>query len=134
MGKSLDPCSGPSTPSKGQAEPYTLAMVLSECLHGREGARLAILTTDVSMKVLEKASRGIYAESKTASVPSALRRKYLLQSNKPERLVRIVPNLREKISFHALNLMSPDYRIKDSFDIIFLRNVLIYFDRPRKRW
>jgi chemotaxis protein methyltransferase CheR len=59
-----------------------------------------------------------------------MRNKYLLQSNnQSERLVRIVPKLRQTVSFHQLNFMASNYHIKDMFDIIFLRNVLIYFDK-----
>lgn len=112
-------------------EPYTLAMVLSEHAQRQSGFDFAILATDVSTKVLKKAHCGIYPEELVAPIPIEMRRRYLLQSVNPSsRLVRIVPRLRQKVSFHRLNFMAPHYRIKDRFDIIFLRNVLIYFDRP----
>jgi len=112
-------------------EPYTLAMVLKEHAQQHTGFDFAILATDVSTKVLQKAYRGIYSEELIAPIPSELRRRYLLQStSQSSRLVRIVPALRQKVSFHRLNFMAPHYRIKDRFDIIFLRNVLIYFDKP----
>jgi chemotaxis protein methyltransferase CheR len=111
-------------------EPYTLAMVLSEFSQRQTKTDFAVLATDVSTKVLQKAKRGIYTEEQIAPVPFEIRAKYLLQNtNQSERLVRIVPTLRQKVSFHQLNFMSPNYDIKDKFDIIFLRNVLIYFDK-----
>jgi chemotaxis protein methyltransferase CheR len=110
-------------------EPYTLAMVLSEFAQQQQ-VGFAILATDVSTKVLQMARRGVYAEAQIAPVSLEMRKKYLLYNNKKsERLVRIVPKLRQSVSFHQLNFMLPDYRVKDRFDIIFLRNVLIYFDK-----
>lgn len=110
-------------------EPYTLAMVLSEFVQQRQPG-FAILATDVSTKVLQMARQGVYSEDQIAPVPLEMRSKYLAQNNnRSKRLVRIVPKLRQTVSFHQLNFMMPDYRIKDSFDIVFLRNVLIYFDK-----
>jgi chemotaxis protein methyltransferase CheR len=112
-------------------EPYTLAMVLSEYSRRQPQCDFEILGTDVSTKVLHAAQRGIYAEELIDPVPLEMRRRYLLLSTDPsKRVVRIVPALRQKVSFHRLNFMDPSYRIKDRFDVIFLRNVLIYFDRP----
>jgi chemotaxis protein methyltransferase CheR len=111
-------------------EPYTLAMVLSEHSSLHSGFNFAILGTDISTKVLQKARTGIYTEEQVAPVSLEMRKRYLLQNrNYGSRLVRIVPKLRQKVSFHRMNFMEPSYRIKESFDIIFLRNVLIYFDR-----
>jgi chemotaxis protein methyltransferase CheR len=111
-------------------EPYTLAMVLREYSQIHSGFDFAILGTDISTKVLQKARTGIYAEEQVAPVSLDMRRQYLLQSkDSGNRLVRITPKLRQKVSFHRMNFMEPTYRIKERFDIIFLRNVLIYFDR-----
>jgi len=112
-------------------EPYTLAMVLSEFRQTQTNIRFEILGTDISTDVLDKAVRGIYAEDKAAPIPPALRRKYLLKARDPAaQQVRIVPELRGLVSFRRLNFMDEDYALRDSFDIIFCRNVLIYFDRP----
>jgi chemotaxis protein methyltransferase CheR len=79
---------------------------------------------------LHKAQCGIYEEDQIAPVPLEMRPKYFLQnSNQSKRLVRIVPKLRQRVSFHRLNFMAPDYHIKDRFEVIFLRNVLIYFEK-----
>jgi len=112
-------------------EPYTLAMVLSEFRQAHTDIRFEILGTDISTDVLDKAVRGIYAEEKAAPIPPALRRKYLLKARDPAaQQVRIVPELRGLVSFRRLNFMDEEYALRDSFDIIFCRNVLIYFDRP----
>ncbi|WP_321478225.1 protein-glutamate O-methyltransferase [uncultured Paludibaculum sp.] len=112
-------------------EPYTLAMVLSEYgLHHR-GFDFAILGTDVSTRVLELARSGIYEESQIAPVPQELRERYLRQGRgQAQGLVRVAPDLRRKVAFHRLNFMEEDYSILDMFDVVFFRNVLIYFDKP----
>jgi chemotaxis protein methyltransferase CheR len=115
--------------SSGQ-EPYTLAMVLNEHALQTPGFNFAILATDISTKVLDHARKAIYDESLTVPVPSALRMKYFLQSkDRSSGLVRVAPAIRAKVSFHQLNFMDDDYRIQNMFDVVFCRNVLIYFDR-----
>lgn len=115
-------------------EPYTLAMVLSEYCKAYRNTGFAVLATDVSSGVLQKARRGVYPESVVTPVPVALRTKFFREKqNGPERLLRVIPELRQKISFHQLNLMDEEYRVADMFDAIFLRNVLIYFDRDTQQ-
>jgi chemotaxis protein methyltransferase CheR len=115
--------------SSGQ-EPYTLAMILSEYALKGAGFNFAILGTDISTKVLDHARRAVYEEVQVAPIPAGLRNKYLMRSkDHSSGLVRISPTLREKVSFHRLNFMSDSYRIQDMFDVVFCRNVLIYFDR-----
>ena len=81
--------------------------------------------------MLDKAVRGIYAAEKAEPIPLPLRRKYLLKARDPEsRQVRIVPELRSLVRFRRLNFLAADYGLRDPFDVIFCRNVLIYFDRP----
>ena len=115
--------------SSGQ-EPYTLAMILSEYGKNNGGLNFAILGTDISTKVLGLARKAVYEEVLTEPVPPAMRHKYFMRSkDRSSALVRISPELRSKVSFHQLNFMNEDYRIQDKFDIVFCRNVLIYFDR-----
>jgi chemotaxis protein methyltransferase CheR len=109
-------------------EPYTLAMVLSQYARQNREFDFSILGTDVSTRVLEKAQAAIYDEALVAPVPMAWRRQYLLRG-KSNGLVRVVPDLRRKVSFHWLNFMDADYPIRDVFDAVFFRNVMIYFDR-----
>jgi len=112
-------------------EPYTLAMVLSEYALAQPGFDFAILGTDISTRVLNLAKEAIYQGSQTATVPAELRRKYLWQGrDKSQSLVRVVPALRQKVTFHRLNFMDANYGIRDMFDVVFFRNVLIYFDKP----
>jgi chemotaxis protein methyltransferase CheR len=112
-------------------EPHTLAMVLSEFAEKQPGFYFSILATDISTRVLEHARRGIYKEEFVQPVPMAMRMKYLLKGKDKNRgLVRAVPQLRSLIDFRRLNFMDSDFGIKEPVDIIFCRNVIIYFDRP----
>lgn len=114
-------------------EPYTLAMVLSEYAFAHPPFEFAILATDVSTKVLHMAKDGIYSRQSIDPVPPELRRKYLLQGKGEEPTVRIKAALRRSVSFHRLNFMDADYGVREMFDVIFCRNVLIYFDRPTQQ-
>jgi chemotaxis protein methyltransferase CheR len=112
-------------------EPYTLAMVLSEYAAACRGFQFTILATDISARVLEAAKIAIYDHQKAAPIPMALRKRYLLQSkDKSKRQVRIVSELRSTVHFQRLNFMDSDFGLRDTMDIIFCRNVIIYFDRP----
>lgn len=114
-------------------EPYTLAMVLSEYAATHPGFGFRILGTDISSKVLEQARRGIYTKEQISPVPALIRRKYLLAGGGDHAsLYRLIPPLRRAVSFHELNFMSANYGISEKFDVIFCRNVLIYFDRGRQ--
>ena len=111
-------------------EPYTLAMILSEYAEAAPGFNFNILATDVSTIVLEKAVAGIYPASVAEPVPVAMKRKYLMRSRDRQSCrVRVVPELRRRIEFRRLNFMDSDYGLTQKVDIIFCRNVLIYFDR-----
>lgn len=112
-------------------EPYTLAMVLQEFAEGSPGLDYRILATDISTRVLEKAHQAIYPEERAHPVPQHLKRKYFLRSRDLSAgLVRITPALREKVRFRHLNFMADDFGLREEQDIIFCRNVIIYFDRP----
>lgn len=112
-------------------EPYTLAMVLSEFQNHNTGFHFSILATDISTRVLETAANGIYEHSRAEPIPMLLRKKYLLKSkNQKENIVRVIGELRGLIQFQRLNLMDDSYDIHERMDIIFCRNVIIYFDRP----
>lgn len=109
-------------------EPYTLAMVLSNFAENNISFQFSILATDLSTKVLKNAQLGIYQKEKISPVPMAFRQKYLLRS-KDKALVRVIPALRSCINFMRLNFMDDDFNLKDMMDVIFCRNVIIYFDR-----
>ncbi|MFO8064427.1 MAG: CheR family methyltransferase [Spirochaetota bacterium] len=123
-----------STACSTGEEPYTLAMVLEEFRHGRQDFSYGILATDISTRALEQGERAMYPEDRVEPVPNEMRKKYLLRSkDRSSRLVRIKPELRRRVKFHRLNLMHDEYDIRDRFEVIFCRNVIIYFERPTQQ-
>ncbi len=112
-------------------EPYTMAIVLSEFARNFSRYSFNILATDISTRVLEKAATGIYELEKVEPIARPLLHKYFLKSkNKENSIVRVMPALRKTITFQWLNFMDDDFGLKEQFDIIFCRNVIIYFDKP----
>jgi len=120
-----------STASSTGEEPYTLAMVLEEFREAGRDFNYGILGTDISTRALDHGRRAVYTEERIEPVPHGLRKKYFLRSkDRSSRLVRVRPELRRRVQFHRLNLMHDDYGIDDRFEVIFCRNVIIYFERP----
>lgn len=112
-------------------EPYTLAMVLAEYADKHHLPDFTIYGTDISTQVLEKAVTGVYPEECAIDIPINFRQKYLLKSrDQAKKMVRIAPAIRSKVQFGRLNFMEEHYQAPYSFDIVFCRNVLIYFDKP----
>jgi chemotaxis protein methyltransferase CheR len=112
-------------------EPYTLAMVLSEYSEACPGFGFRVLATDISTAVLTKAAMGIFKSELLVPVRQDLRKKYFMRSRDPESdLLRVVPELRGLIEFRRVNFMDSDFGLAELPEIIFCRNVIIYFDRP----
>ena len=119
-----------SSASSSGEEAYTIAIVISEFIENNRKIDFEILGTDISSRILDKAKMGIYPMDRVDVIPLTQKKKYLLRSKDQENpMVRIVPHLRAKTRFQRLNLMDPSYNVTKDFDIIFCRNVLIYFDR-----
>jgi chemotaxis protein methyltransferase CheR len=117
-------------------EPYTLAVVLAEFADRFPGLGLSfsILATDISTAVLEKARKAVYGEDKVEAIPLSLRKKYLLRSKDRElKLHRIAPELRSFVKLRRLNLVEDDLDIREQMDVVFCRNVIIYFDRETQK-
>lgn len=121
-----------SAASSTGAEAYTIAMVMSEVAARLGEMNFEVLGTDISTEVLEQARLAIYPSEMIAPVPAAVRERYVMHGRTPHRRaeVRIVPELRSKVRFCRLNLMDTKYPFDHDMDVIFLRNVLIYFDKP----
>jgi chemotaxis protein methyltransferase CheR len=89
------------------------------------------MATDISSEVLAVALEAVYPEDMVVPVPEEMRRRYILRSrDAARRTVRIAADIRTKVHFGRLNLMDERYPVDDDVDIIFCRNILIYFDRP----
>lgn len=112
-------------------EPYTIAMVLNDFSEQDPRFHFQIQATDISLKVLEQAALGIYEQEKIQTIPLSMKQKYFLKSkNKAKNLVRVIPELRKTIKFKKLNFMDENFGTNNLMDIIFCRNVIIYFDKP----
>jgi len=110
-------------------EPYTLSMVFSEFAERNQGFRFSILATDISRQILQKAMSAVYALEKADEIPQDLKKKYVLKSKNPEkRLIKMDRAIRNRVRFSQLNFME-NFRLQTPQDIIFCRNVVIYFDR-----
>jgi chemotaxis protein methyltransferase CheR len=119
-----------SAASSTGAEAYTLAMVIDDFCHHAGGIDYSILGTDICTDVLGKGIAGIFPDVMIDPIPEEFRRRYVLVPNDNQRReFRISPHLRSKVAFSQLNLMADHYPFDRNFDMIFLRNVLIYFDR-----
>lgn len=113
------------------AEPYTLAMVLEENRRTHRAQDYSILCTDLCTQVLNQAVAGVFSEQMIDPVEMELRRRYVMRAKDTSRgLVRIAPELRSKLAFARLNLMDDIYPVDGDMDLIFCRNILIYFDKP----
>lgn len=111
-------------------EPYTISIVLNEFKETHPQLNFKILGTDISSNVLDKAAKGVYPEKTVDVIPMHLKRKYFLRSkDRTTPTVRVTPQLQQNISLKYLNLMDSVYDITEKYDVIFCRNVLIYFDR-----
>lgn len=112
-------------------EPYTIAF----CCHdrGRNERTAEIVATDISNKVLEKASLGVYRGDQLSTLPNDRRRRYFLAgAGANAGLFKVRPEIRSMISFTEQNLIQP-LRVPGTFEAIFLRNVLIYFNKATQQ-
>jgi len=112
-------------------EPYTIAMTLYEGVEDPRQWEFEILASDLSTRVLAKAAAGVYDEDRFRDVPSeVLRRHFLRGRGDSAGKFKVKPHLASVVQFRRLNLMDDRFPIKAPLDLIFCRNVMIYFDRP----
>jgi len=111
-------------------EPYTMAIVLTEYARTHPSFHFRVLATDISTAVLARAELAVYTTEVVSPVAPELRKRYFMRNrNRDTNLLRVVPELRATVEFRRLNLME-DFALPEKADIIFCRNVIIYFDRP----
>ena len=115
-------------------EPYSLAMLLLKHFPPDQGWFVEILATDISTRVLEKARAAIFPMEKAKEIPREFLRAYMLKGTGEQTgFMRASPELQRMVRFARLNLSADSYPIDGAFDLIFCRNVLIYFDQESKR-
>jgi chemotaxis methyl-accepting protein methylase len=113
------------------AEAFTIAMVMDQAIRTTyPRSTYSVLGTDISTDVLQQANRAIYPAEMVALVPADFRSRYCMVARDPNRKeIRITPDLRRSVQFKHLNLMEKRYPVEKDFDVIFCRNILIYFSR-----
>jgi len=117
-----------SAASSSGEEPYSLAMTLLGCINGHN-VDLKILATDISTRALEKCQAGQYEKSKLKGVPPLFRNQYFDRvQNDGVVSYSVKRTLKNLIVFKRLNLSTPPFPMSGPFDVIFCRNVMIYFD------
>lgn len=119
-------CSAAST---GE-EPYSIAMtVLETC--GSNCSHISIIASDLDTNVLEKARRGVYTMDRVEKLsPERLRRFFLKGAGAQESMACVRPELQKMIEFRRVNLLESSWPVPGPVDVIFCRNVMIYFDKP----
>ncbi len=112
-------------------EVYTLAMVLRDFFGpSTDGSDLGLLATDISLQALKAAKEGIYAAAKLSELSTAMRSSYFRPAGAG--LFEVAPEVKRMVLFKRLNLMAEKYPFKNPFDVIFCRNVMIYFDQASR--
>ena len=117
--------------SSGQ-EPYTLSIVMQEFIRENQNSinDYSILATDISSKVLDKAIDAVYPMNEIENLSYDIKKRYFLKSKNQENpTVRVKPETRQKVNFARLNFMDSSYPKTTQKNVIFCRNVLIYFDK-----
>ncbi|HLO62821.1 MAG TPA: CheR family methyltransferase [Azonexus sp.] len=119
-------CSAAST---GE-EPYSIAMTVAETL-GSNCSQVSIIASDLDTNVLAAAQKGVYSADRVEKLsPERLRRFFLRGTGAQEGYVSVRPELKNMIQFQRINLLDAAYAVKGPLDVIFCRNVMIYFDKP----
>jgi len=113
-------------------EPYSLAMTVAETLGA--GAPVKIVCSDIDTQVLATAQRGVYAADARGLSPERLRRHFLRGKGANAGSIRVKPELQPLLEFRSFNLIGPSWAaLGDPFDLVFCRNVMIYFDAATQR-
>ena len=94
---------------------------------------MRILASDIDTRVLATASRGVYAEDARGLSPDLLKRHFLRGTGRNAGFIRVKPEVARLVEFRPFNLMSTHWSLGEPFDVVFCRNVMIYFDAPTQR-
>jgi chemotaxis protein methyltransferase CheR len=116
-------------------EPYTISLILDDYFSTRaKGWTWSILCTDISTRILAKAEEGIFAKDRLGPVrPDWLIRYFDRGVGESDGFFRVKDEIRKNLTFKALNLLAPTYPFRETFQVVFCRNVMIYFDRETQQ-
>lgn len=112
-------------------EPYTLAICVLENQHLFPNWQIEIIATDIAPSVLEFAHRGVYSGRRIEKVPPAILKKYFTQDAENGELFGVNAEVKKHVTFQYLNLFKNPY--PDKLDVVFCRNVMIYFDKEHQK-
>lgn len=123
-----------SSASSTGEEPYSIAITLLETMHAQlPDWDVKVLATDIDRNVLAHGSVGIYAINRVEELPKAIKKQYFIQGTASKNAqVKVIKGLKDLITFKCLNLLH-DWPMKGPFDVIFCRNVIIYFDKETQQ-
>jgi chemotaxis protein methyltransferase CheR len=120
-----------SSASSTGEEPYTIAMTLHDSVPDPELWDFKILASDISTRVLARAASGVYEDERVRDLPPDLvERHFLKGTGERTGMIKVKPNINQMVRYQRINLMDDTFPIKTPLDLIFCRNVMIYFDRP----
>jgi chemotaxis protein methyltransferase CheR len=116
------------------AEPYTIAISVQEHFRGRTAPDIKILATDIDTQVLRKAESGIYTAYEVENIDIEILKRYFMRgTGENDGLFKIKDPPKKVITFRRLNLLDDEYPMRGAFDVIFCRNVIIYFDTDSRK-
>ena len=121
-------CSAAST---GE-EPYSIAITVIEAL-GVRASDVEIIATDIDTSVLAKAASGVYSSDRTESLTDRQKQYFFRGTGKNAGMVKVKPEVQRLVKFQQLNLLDKAWPVNGCFDVMFCRNVLIYFDKDTQR-
>lgn len=114
-------------------EPFSIAMSLLSCCPPSAGWSVEVVATDVSTRVLERARAAVWPLERAKHIPATYLRRFMLRGyGEQEKRMKAGPEIRAAVRFEHLNLNSPSHELAGKFDLVFCRNVLIYFDTDSK--
>lgn len=114
-------------------EPYSLAMTLLDHFPRQSGWEIEILASDLSTRVLARAREGVWSLERAREIPEPLLKRFMLRGTRSqEGKMKAGPEVSSLIRFERINLNDERYPVSGRFDLVFCRNVLIYFDAPSK--
>ena len=120
-----------SSASSSGEEPYTIAMTLHNAIPDISRWDIKILASDISTRVLAKAAAGVYEDERVSQLPPDLVRRFFLKGRGTQSgKFKVRPHVAQMVNFRRINLMDETFPIRSALDVIFCRNVMIYFDRP----
>jgi chemotaxis protein methyltransferase CheR len=120
-----------SSASSSGEEPYTIAMTLYDSVPDPERWDFQILASDISTRVLARAALGIYEDERVRDLsPDLVERHFLKGTGERAGMIKVKPHVSQMVRYRRINLMDDTFPIKNPLDLIFCRNVMIYFDRP----